>query len=71
MLGERNVVEDAPEEGVPAVVGAPTPPAREYRCTGCGYGAILRPALPICPMCGGVDWAAPSARSALSGPPAD
>lgn len=63
MLGERRVVDEAPEEGIPGAATVPRPHAREYRCSGCGYGAILRPALPVCPMCGGVSWE--TARSPL------
>jgi rubrerythrin len=28
----------------------------EYRCSGCGYGAVVRRELPPCPMCGGEVW---------------
>lgn len=28
----------------------------EFRCADCGYGAIVRSALPACPMCGGTAW---------------
>lgn len=28
----------------------------EFRCTDCGYGAVVRRALPPCPMCGGTIW---------------
>jgi predicted RNA-binding Zn-ribbon protein involved in translation (DUF1610 family) len=28
----------------------------EFRCTDCGYGAIIRRGLPPCPMCGGTFW---------------
>jgi rubrerythrin len=28
----------------------------EFRCADCGYGAIVRSALPPCPMCGGTVW---------------
>jgi rubrerythrin len=30
--------------------------AGEFRCTECGYGAVVQRALPQCPMCGGVVW---------------
>ena len=30
--------------------------SREFRCTDCGYGAIIRRGLPPCPMCGGSLW---------------
>ena len=28
----------------------------EFRCTDCGYGAVVRSALPPCPMCSGTVW---------------
>jgi rubrerythrin len=28
----------------------------EFRCSDCGYGAVIRRALPPCPMCGGTVW---------------
>lgn len=28
----------------------------EFRCADCGYGAVVRRALPMCPMCGGTTW---------------
>lgn len=28
----------------------------EFRCGYCGYGAVVRRALPPCPMCGGTVW---------------
>ncbi|HZT94189.1 MAG TPA: hypothetical protein VE985_06920 [Gaiellaceae bacterium] len=28
----------------------------EFRCTDCGYGAVVQRALPQCPMCGGTVW---------------
>jgi rubrerythrin len=28
----------------------------EFRCSDCGYGAVIRRALPACPMCGGTVW---------------
>jgi rubrerythrin len=30
--------------------------AGEFRCADCGYGAVVRRALPPCPMCGGTVW---------------
>jgi rubrerythrin len=29
----------------------------DYRCGGCGYGAVAPKAPPRCPMCGGASWA--------------
>jgi rubrerythrin len=28
----------------------------EFRCSDCGYGAVVQRALPPCPMCGGTVW---------------
>jgi hypothetical protein len=28
----------------------------EFRCSDCGYGAVVHRALPLCPMCGGNVW---------------
>jgi rubrerythrin len=28
----------------------------EFRCSDCGYGAVIRRALPPCPMCGSTVW---------------
>jgi rubrerythrin len=28
----------------------------DFRCAACGYGAVVRNALPPCPMCGGSVW---------------
>jgi|SRR5579884_1657796 len=30
----------------------------EFRCTDCGYGAVIQRALPVCPMCSGEIWEA-------------
>ena len=35
---------------------AGTPGAGEFRCTDCGYGAVVHRELPPCPMCGGTIW---------------
>jgi hypothetical protein len=37
-----------------AVAG--TSVAGEFRCTDCGYGAVVQRLLPDCPMCGGALW---------------
>ena len=37
-----------------AVAGAKL--AGEFRCTECGYGAVVQRVLPQCPMCGGMVW---------------
>jgi rubrerythrin len=36
----------------------------EFRCADCGYGAVVRRALPPCPMCGGTVWESRSPRCA-------
>lgn len=36
----------------------------EFRCADCGYGAVVRRALPPCPMCGGTAWESRALRSA-------
>jgi rubrerythrin len=28
----------------------------EFRCSDCGYGAVVQRVLPPCPMCGGAVW---------------
>jgi len=28
----------------------------EFRCSDCGYGAVVQQVLPPCPMCGGTVW---------------
>jgi rubrerythrin len=30
----------------------------EFRCTDCGYGAVIQRVLPVCPMCSGRIWEA-------------
>ena len=30
----------------------------EFRCTDCGYGAVIQRVLPVCPMCSGEIWEA-------------
>jgi rubrerythrin len=35
---------------------AGTEASGEFRCSDCGYGAIVQRALPLCPMCGGIVW---------------
>jgi rubrerythrin len=35
---------------------AGTEVAGEFRCSDCGYGAVVQRALPPCPMCGGTVW---------------
>jgi rubrerythrin len=60
MLTERRTVEAKAEPNVAEVTLA-----REYRCAGCGYGAVLRSARPSCPMCGGTTWESPARGPAL------
>ena len=35
----------------------------EFRCTDCGYGAVVHRALPPCPMCGGTVWESRAPRN--------
>jgi rubrerythrin len=35
---------------------AETDVSGDFRCTDCGYGAVVRRRLPPCPMCGGTLW---------------
>ena len=42
------------DDGDFAVTG--TSATGEYRCSDCGYGAVVQRALPPCPMCGGSAW---------------
>jgi hypothetical protein len=35
----------------------------EFRCSDCGYGAVVHRALPPCPMCGGTVWESRPPRS--------
>jgi hypothetical protein len=59
MLDEQVIVEAAPTEAPVAAATSAASPAREYRCAGCGYGAIVRSVFPSCPMCGGSSWEQP------------
>jgi rubrerythrin len=45
-----------------AVAG--TEVAGEFRCSDCGYGAVVQRALPPCPMCGGTVWESRPSRLA-------
>ena len=36
----------------------------EFRCSDCGYGAVVRRVLPACPMCGGTVWESRAAHFA-------
>jgi len=36
----------------------------DFRCSDCGYGAVVQRALPPCPMCGGTLWASRAPRVA-------
>ena len=46
-------------ESTPALLEAGAPAAGEFRCSGCGYGVIVKSVLPACPMCHGAAWEAP------------
>jgi rubrerythrin len=40
-----------------------TPASGEFRCTDCGYGAVVQRTLPPCPMCGGTVWESRESRA--------
>jgi rubrerythrin len=44
------------DSGFADLAAAGTGVAGEFRCADCGYGAVIRSALPPCPMCGGTVW---------------
>ena len=46
--------------GEPVFFAAGHEAAGEFRCAECGYGAIVRSVLPVCPMCRGHVWEEPS-----------
>ena len=47
------MVEDVAFVGF-AVAGSQV--AGEFRCAGCGYGAVVQRVVSSCPMCGGTVW---------------
>jgi hypothetical protein len=51
---EAAVPLDDPEFAEFVVAG--TPASGDFRCSECGYGAVVHRALPQCPMCGGTVW---------------
>jgi len=44
------------ESGFTDFTVAGTHVSGEFRCADCGYGAVVRSALPPCPMCSGTVW---------------
>lgn len=44
------------DPGLVDFAAAGTEAAGEFRCTDCGYGAVVQRTLPPCPMCGGTIW---------------
>lgn len=48
--------EDLVESGLVDFRIAGSLAAGEFRCSDCGYGAIVHHELPACPMCGGAVW---------------
>jgi rubrerythrin len=44
------------ESGFVDFAVAGTEASGEFRCTDCGYGAVVQHTLPPCPMCGGTVW---------------
>ena len=59
---EGGVFPRTPMASPPAFAGlvdfavAGTEASGEFRCSDCGYGAVVHRALPPCPMCGGAVW---------------
>lgn len=45
-----------PDDGFVEFALAGAPAKGDFRCTDCGYGAVVQRVLPICPMCGGAIW---------------
>jgi rubrerythrin len=45
-----------PDEGFLEFLVAGTQAVGEFRCSDCGYGAVIQRLLPHCPMCGGEVW---------------
>lgn len=50
------VVEPLVDDGFLDFLLAGTVAKGEFRCTDCGYGAVIQRVLPVCPMCGGEIW---------------
>ncbi len=50
------------EGGLADYLLAGAPAVGEFRCTDCGYGAVIQRLLPVCPMCGGEIWELRSPR---------
>lgn len=44
------------DQGFTEFAVAGTRVSGEFRCSDCGYGAVVQRALPLCPMCGGTVW---------------
>jgi rubrerythrin len=59
------LIERRPVEAGNSVNAEATGLAREYRCAGCGYGAVLRHPRPPCPMCGDRRWEVPGRGDGL------
>ena len=49
-------------DGERHVFAAGTEASGEFRCSGCGYGVVVRTLLPACPMCRGRVWEEPAAN---------
>ena len=56
--GRRVATTEVPldESGFADFFLAGTRASGEFRCTDCGYGAVVQRALPPCPMCHGTVW---------------
>jgi rubrerythrin len=49
-----------PGNGDPIFFAAGRKATGEFRCAECGYGAVVRTVLPVCPMCRGLSWEEPA-----------
>ena len=55
-VGRAQVEASLDDIGFVAFAVAGSPAAGEFRCTECGYGAVVQRLLPQCPMCAGTVW---------------
>jgi rubrerythrin len=51
------------DSGFADFIAAGTQISGDFRCADCGYGAVVRGALPQCPMCAGTVWESRGHRS--------
>ena len=57
--GRNALAVATPENGEPVFFTAGVEASGEFRCSGCGYGVVVRSLLPVCPMCRGHVWEEP------------